>query len=302
MITKLLILILINTQIAWIFCEKSSLITRCLSYNHYDLDAGMILSCNDAQNASATRIQDINKNRLRYFSDSDSVECVHRDRMSREYYNKQMIDAIRIENCHLTRIPRDTFKSYPYLRQLDMSNVGLEFLQPENFIGVKRSWELYVPNNNIKDIPPYLFMHAGSVVKVDLSYNQLKEVNPKSFVHSINISMLDLSGNQINVLNERTFNGLVNLTHMNLGHNKITGIDAFAFEGLRRLFLLDLSHNFISFLKDQTFANLTKLNHLQLSYNQINQIEPCAFATAQNLMRLDLSVGVYFIYIIWLLL
>lgn len=287
------ILLLINTQIVWLNGEQSSLISRCRSYNRFDLDIGIVLSCDESLNATKTGTEtetlEMKKNQLIYFGDSDSVECVHRDRLTRQYYNKHMIDAIRFENCHLNHIPYDTFKSYPFLRVLDISNLSINSLQPEHFIGAKRPWELFAPNNNLNEIPPFLFMHAGSVIKVDLSYNHFQHIDARTFVRSTNITMLDLSGNRIEVLNERTFNGLVNLTHMSLADNKISEIDAFAFDGLRKLFLLDLSNNRVTILKNGTFANLTKLNHLQLSFNRINQIEPLAFATAHSLLRLDLS-------------
>lgn len=266
---------------------KSSLITHCKWYNRFDL-VGVVFKCNETSNGIEKQ-EKIYKNQQFYFSDSEGVDCCQEHGSKRRYCNKQMIDAIRFDGCHLYHIPYTTFKAYPYLRALDISQLDLDSLQPEHLVGAKRPWELLAGNNALKEIPPFLFANAGSVTKVDISYNKIHQINANSFTGANELTMLDLSGNRIVELNEYAFEGLVNLTHMNLAYNKINEIHPYSFIGLKRLYHLDLSHNAIPILKDRTFANLSKLNQLQLSYNQINQIESFAFADAHSLLRLDLS-------------
>lgn len=261
--------------------ENGELITNCQWYNRYDFDIGIVFSCNKTQNAG--------KNDENYFDDSDGIECSHSEKSIQRYCNKHMIDAIRFNGCQLQQIPNDTFKSYPYLRVLDISNIGLASLQPEHLIGIKRPWELLASNNQLEEIPAFSFRNAGSVVRADLSFNKIKWIDAQCFVGANELTIINLSGNKIETLNESAFRGLVNLTHMYLAYNDITEIHSFAFDGLKRLYHLDLSHNFISILEDRTFANLSKLNRLQMSYNEINEIKPYAFVTAHSLSRLDLS-------------
>lgn len=278
-----ILLLLLNTRYFLLNGEKSGIITHCQWYNRYDMDVGVTFSCNDSPNKVNSE-----KNHQNYFNDVDGVECFNINGVGR-FNNKHMIDAIRFNNCRMSHVPRNTFKAYPYLRLLDISQLSLDSLQPEHLVGARRTWELFVSNNELVEIPAFLFVNAGSVTKVDFSFNKIRRIDAQAFIDANELTMIDLSRNKIDVLNERTFRGLVNLTHMNLAYNEINEIDASAFAGLKRLYHLDLSHNAIAILKDRTFANLSKLNRLQLSYNQINQIEPYAFATAHSLVRLDLS-------------
>lgn len=283
----ILIFLLINWRIRSFSGEKSSIITHCKWYNRFDL-VGVVFNCNESSNEIETH-EKIYKNQQLYFSDSDGLDCYKENRSLHRYCSKQMIDAIRFEKCHLYHIPYGTFKAYPYLRVLDISQLGLDSLQPEHLVGAKRAWDLMAGNNELKEIPTSLFATAGSVTKVDLSYNKIRRIEAQHFIGANELKMLDLSGNQIVALDEHAFEGLVNLTHMNLAYNRINEFHPFSFVGLKRLYHLDLSHNSISMLKDRTFANLSRLNQLQLSYNQINQIESFAFADAHSLLRLDLS-------------
>lgn len=279
------LLILINNEINKLNGEKSSIITNCEWYNRIE-SVGIIFKCIKSSNETETQEQ-IYNNQEFYFNASDGIECSKKNVQS--YQNKQMIDAIRFENCQLYHIPYRTFKAYPYLRVLNISQLTLDSLQPEHLKGSKRAWELLAGNNALNEIPGFLFANAGSVKTVDLSYNQIHQIDAQSFIGASELNKLDLTSNQIEVLSACAFGSLVNLTHMNLSYNKINQIHSYAFIGLKVLYHLDLSHNMITVLKDLTFANLSRLMQLQLSYNQIYQIESYAFATAHSLMRLDLS-------------
>lgn len=284
---SLIVLFVINTKYGLLNGENSVVINHCQWYNRFDFDVGIIFNCANSENEIDGNKSD--RNREIYFNDLDGVECFNKDKSSQRYCNKHMIDAIGFKKCNLHHIPYNTFKAYPFLRQLDISNVGLGSLQPEHLIGAKRSWDLFAQNNELQEIPAFLFVNAGGVVRADLSFNKIERIDPQGFIGASELNSLDLSGNKIEILDEHTFIGLVNLTHMNLAHNHLTAIHPFAFVGLKRLYHLDLGHNSISVLEDRTFANLSKLNRLQLSYNQINEIKPYAFVTAHSLSRLDLS-------------
>lgn len=282
--TGLGVLIIIWISIASTNCGNN-LITHCQWYNRFDFDTGVIFSCDDLQNA--IKREKIEKNQQSYFNELDGVECFNSEKTIRRFYNKHIIDAIRFSGCRMHHIPYDTFKAQPYLRVLDISQLGLDSLQPEHLVGAKRSWELLAANNELNELPNEIFANAGCIIRADLSYNKIKRIEERSFFGANDLTMIDLSGNKIETLSQFAFNGLVNLTHMNLAYNQIYEIHPFAFDGLQRLFHLDVSHNFISILADRTFANLSKLNKLQLSYNQIHQIESYAFATTHSLVRLD---------------
>lgn len=283
----LFICVLINIKYALLNDENSGLISYCEWYNRVDFDVGVIFNCKNSENEIDPSKNE--RNHEIFFNDLDGVECFNSKTFDQRYYNKHMIDAIRFEKCNLHHIPYNTFKAYPFLRLLDISNLSLCSLQPEHLVGSKRPWNLYANNNELREIPAFLFINAGSVNKVDLSFNKINRIDPQAFIGANDLTTLDLSRNRIEILIENAFNGLVNCTHMHLAYNQIIEIHSFAFVGSPKLYHLDISHNAISVLEDRIFANLTKLSRLQVSYNQINQIKPYAFETTQSLTRLDLS-------------
>lgn len=267
--------------------EKSGSITHCQWYNRYEFDVGVNFICNSSKND--VEPMKSNRNAEIYFNDLDGIQCHSVDKSRQQYYNKQMIDAIRFKGCHMHHVPYNTFRSYPFVRLLDISFLGLQSLQPEHLIGSKRPWDLYAQNNELREIPAFLFINAGSLIRADFSYNKIYRIDPQGFIGANELTGLDLSGNRIEIINEQWFSGLANLTHMNLANNQITDIHSYAFVGLKRLYHLDISHNKISVLEDRTFANLSKLNRLQLSYNLIYQIKPYAFDFTSSIQILDLS-------------
>lgn len=277
-----------GSQVLLFSGENSGFISYCQWFQRYDFDVGIVFSCNESSNDIDANRRDAIRQSY-YFNDFDGVECFNKDYPIQQYHNKQTIDAIRFKGCELYHIPYNTFKSYPYLRLLDISKLGLGSLQPEHLTGAKRPWELLASNNHLKEIPAFLFVNAGCITQADFSQNAIKRIDAQSFIGANELTILDLSGNKIDTLKERAFNGLKNLTHMNLAYNEIHEIHSFAFVCLEKLYHLDLSHNSITILEDRTFANLSRLNWLQLAYNQIYQIKPEAFATTRSLTRLDLS-------------
>lgn len=191
---SIFLLLLLSVKIHRSISKKnSSLISRCEWYNRFDFDTGLIFSCNASQNSEIETQEMIYKNQKIYFGDTEDVECVKSHGSNLRYCNKQMIDAIRFNGCQLYHIPYTMFKSYPYLRVLDISRLRLDSLQPEHLIGAKRAWELLAADNDIQELPAFLFTNSGSITKVDLSTNKIDRIDVQTFIGANELTMLDLS-------------------------------------------------------------------------------------------------------------
>lgn len=105
--------------------------------------------------------------------------------------------------------------------------------------------ELYLDNNQIKELPPGVVNNLVNLVKLDLSQNKLTYIESDTFRSLSKLSTLILSYNRLQCLGERAFVGL---------------------SGLR---ILSLHGNELSILPEEAFSSLTNISHIALGNNQL---------------------------------
>lgn len=205
-------------------------------------------------------------------------------------YFKDNIGQIQFQNCQFARIPYDIIEYYRFVWQLNISDVGLQFLNKNNFNEKyeQRLRTLLVSQNSLMEIESGLLDNVKHLNKVDFSFNKINRINPSAFVNSKELQFLDLSSNQLSILGAEIFFHLNNLSTLILRDNNIDLIDAMAFAGLKSLTKLDLSHNSILELNAQVFQE-SSLEFLNLSYNQISNIANFTSYTLSDLTELDIS-------------
>ncbi|XP_070552106.1 uncharacterized protein [Ptychodera flava] len=129
----------------------------------------------------------------------------------------------------------ESFEHLTQLRQLDLSNIGL-------------------------DSCIYLSL-PSSMTDLNLSHNQISYIGRK-VNHLSQLTHLDVSHNQITYI-RISFNNLSQLTHLDVSHNQITDIGQ-SFNRLTTVTHLDMSHNRIVDI-GQSFNHLSQLTHLDPS-------------------------------------
>lgn len=226
---------------------------------------------------------------------------------------KFMIGTIVFDNCTLKEIPTDLFVLYEKVQSFNMTNLGVESLQANQFNEATSLTKLLASHNQIAEIPANLFNQSNSLTEIDFSFNKITKIDPDAFATKNRLINFNLSFNNISELSVNTFQKLVELRYLQLSHNQIQEIpsllfyktdklleidlscnqirkiDDFAFSGDLILKKLNLSHNQLTMLHRKIVESLLNLTHLDISANQIAILQPGTFESLQNLEYLDLS-------------
>ncbi|XP_055301669.1 uncharacterized protein LOC129568127 [Sitodiplosis mosellana] len=229
--------------------------------------------------------------------------------------SNQRVEEISFENCEFVQLPYNIFSAYPDVHLFNISNVGIQSLQPESFDFATDLIALNASHNRITEVPAFLLRYSPNLTDVDFSYNQIEWVDPDAFTlhpSGSHIKHLNLSRNNFTELPVSMFKNLVALESLQMTHNQIEKIPSFLFRTCNRLIDIDFSYNKIAtighfgFFEDfylqvlnLSHNNLKKLDikiggnlyltHLDVSSNQITKVETNALKYLQKLVFLNLS-------------
>ena len=120
----------------------------------------------------------------------------------------------------LRTLPKGVFDELPTLQwRLDLSDNGLEFLEPGTFDQLGNLYALMLGQNELGELAPDTFRGLGNLIVLDLSGNGLRELNPGVFQTVHELGELRLSRNHLTRLPEGIFAGLAGLTSVTLRDN-----------------------------------------------------------------------------------
>ena len=168
-------------------------------------------------------------------------------------------------NSKLYRIRSNAFhKVAGTIQVLHLSNVSLQYLQPDAFKGLTVLYWIW------------------------LEQNLLTEIYVESFRELVNLEFLGLGNNLLHEPLIGAFNGLTNLKRLDLSNNIIHHLEPGVFQELSDLISLYLGYNSLYSIRKNQFSNLTNLNTLALTGNKISEIQVGAFDSLTNLKYLYL--------------
>lgn len=72
------------------------------------------------------------------------------------YLIQECVLEINFKNCKLSQIQNNFFGIYENVYNLDLSDVGLKTLRPEDFVKAKKLKQLSVRGNNLTEVPASL--------------------------------------------------------------------------------------------------------------------------------------------------
>ncbi|CAH1272993.1 RTN4RL2 [Branchiostoma lanceolatum] len=151
---------------------------------------------------------------------------------------------------------------------------------------------IFLGNNNIREIPTDAFNSLSSVENLYLNNNPLASLPPDAFRGLTALQKLDLGECQIGTIEENAFRGLTELTDLVLDTNQVSQIGTIednAFRGLTELTDLVLDTNQIKSVSLSTFQGLASLNTLNMRMNQLTSLPADVFESTLNLQSLYLS-------------
>ncbi|KAK7494006.1 hypothetical protein BaRGS_00014888, partial [Batillaria attramentaria] len=172
-----------------------------------------------------------------------------------------VITGSRIEN-----IPRGWFKKLNSVKTLQLSNLQLEKLDDDAFVGLL--------NLN------YL----------DLSYNILPGISGRTLQPlSQTLESLILTGNLLSELSEECLKGLFTLRYLDVSENRLSKVYTNSFRGMTRLSVLYLASNRLTSLPTDLFKDQLQLESLSLADNYLVEFPRAVLELQHSLISLDLS-------------
>lgn len=178
---------------------------------------------------------------------------------------------MNFRNCQMAKLPINVFKNNPSVNMFNISYLGLESLQIDNFVGAKNLQKLIISHNNLKDLPVNIF-NETRLDYLNLNFNQIKQIESIGRSGAKGLKTLILANNNITTVTENSFVNLTQLENLSLSFNALRKLTTGVFDNLMNLEHLMMIETKISNIEFMTFAKLTKLESLDLSGNPLKVI------------------------------
>ncbi|CAD5214217.1 unnamed protein product [Bursaphelenchus okinawaensis] len=128
---------------------------------------------------------------------------------------------IRLEQNHITSIPKDVFKNLKNLRRLDLSKNNINSVESGAFNGLESLNTLVLYANNITELPEAVFDPLTELQLLLLNANKLKCLRQDIFKKQNKLNLLSLYDNEIKSLANGTFATLEVLQTLHLARNPL---------------------------------------------------------------------------------
>ncbi|CDR12259.1 unnamed protein product [Oncorhynchus mykiss] len=118
---------------------------------------------------------------------------------------------IRIENSHLTELPRGSFSKVSALVSLWLNFNDITLMNIKSLEGLTNLTELRLQGNKLRSVPWTAFQDTPNLKILDLKHNRL-DVLPESALRQLpGLTYLDLSFNQLTVISRDPSSGEANV-------------------------------------------------------------------------------------------
>jgi len=174
---------------------------------------------------------------------------------------------IELENCNLSDLPINFFKNISNLVFIRLSNNEIQQLDRKLFSHLRKLKHLHLEGNQIKQIDADVFKSNHRLQGLYLRSNPMDNFNGMHFLHASSLMSLDISFCNITKISNRFFSNLHNLVSLNLSDNRLR---SFNFRALpQTLEVLDISGNSLTSVtvKTEMIRLLDSLKHLDLTNN-----------------------------------
>lgn len=243
----------------------------------------LILINNDLQTLESNTFRDLNSlSRLEISNTKISNipnEC---------FSGSRNLNTINASYSEIMNLNYNAFRTTDYIEILDFShNFLTNFdINITHIINIK---EIYLNNNNIKNISYYTFLNLSHLYLLDLSDNNILKIDIDSLGTLKSLQYLYLSKNLNLNLNTVIFENLNNISTITLSSN-FRQYDFQHFNGSTSIIThLDISSNNIEILSSLYLFNIKTIEHINLSSNKISNVDKLSFRDLPHLKHLDLT-------------
>ncbi|NXA36685.1 LRIT2 protein, partial [Eudromia elegans] len=117
----------------------------------------------------------------------------------------QDIRKIRIENSHLTELPRGSFSNVSALEYLWLNFNNITVMHLKSLEDLQTLKELRLQGNKLRSVPWTAFQDTPALKILDLKHNRLDVLPEHALRYLPNLTYLDLSSNQLTVISRDVF-------------------------------------------------------------------------------------------------
>ena len=255
---------------------------KCKSFNTYDNE---IKSIED-------KLNDLNLNEITQLIGELKYKIEKEIFSNKSIFFYEKYSLLIILNDEYIRMKSIDFESLKILTRQKLIACFLKDLikfkiDSKNIINeiIKFRWDnTFNDLNNLKEIPPSLFLGLANLEIIDFSWKQIEIIHEKTFNGLSNLKEIDFSQNQIKEMHPNLFKGLTNLKMIDFYSNQVKEIYPNLFFGLANLEIIDFTGNEIEVIHENTFNGLTNLKKIDFSFNQyVKEISPNLFNGLANL-------------------
>ena len=160
---------------------------------------------------------------------------------------------------------------------------NIKEINENHFTGTTDLETIYLDNNRLTSLHPYVFANLISLTFLSLRSNRLVSINIAVFSNLKQLRVLSLGDNEIETLEMEIFRGLMNLVRLHLDGNKLETLHRDLFLDLNSLTELYLYGNELRELPGEVFSSLTDLKELDLDNNKLITLDNDLFKGLHNL-------------------
>ncbi|CAG9805119.1 unnamed protein product [Chironomus riparius] len=178
-------------------------------------------------------------------------------------------DVVRltIMNSQTGFIITQLFTQFPNLHQLEISNGGLQRIQPNAFVLARNLRSLVIQGNNLIVLQANSFNHMMVLDTLILRSNNIQLMDANTFVGLTSLRYLFINNEGIRMIQPNTFRPLTSLVMLSLGSNHIERVDAEMLVNNRQLHSVFLENNNINAIQPTIINNINSIQILSLSSN-----------------------------------
>lgn len=186
------------------------------------------------------------------------------------FLNIPSLGWLELENCNVSYLPDNVFKNMSKLVVIRLSNNRIQKLHSEWFSHLKNLRYLHLEGNQIKEIGPDMFKNNQKLEWLYLRNNPLNQTQftRHNFLHASSLISLDVSFCNISQISNKCFSNLHNLLNLKLNNNMLKSFNMAQIP--RNLEVLDISGNSLTTIiaTKKITTQMTNIKHLVLTHNK----------------------------------
>jgi len=218
------------------------------------------------------------------------ILCDSLSEVPQDISNKSHVQKLVIKNHGITVLRKGDLEGFLRLQTLEIANGSLQTLEPGSLDDVNETIvEVNLSHNQIKDLPPGVFVNVNTMRGLNLKFNELRTIRTATFVNLVRLTTLNLGWNNLQSLENDSFAGLQDLNTLYLVFNSFKNVPLVALSDLRNLTDLFMTGNDVTQVSSQLNVKLPSLEVFELDSNRRLTIDEPFPAISNNLLELNLG-------------